>query len=356
MPCSIMPVLHSGGRLDWSKQMSVMKRFRPAAAGVSKRNFCVGSHEDRKVNAMFNYARSSQQYKWVWQNPQWQFGFRPLIQEFWNERPEGVPFTWTTIDIDTDSGVFSEDSFPPGLPGETLEEYCRRVPNIWSPDSKDSDTVDCVVHFSLEYAQDVLLEDHKFTERPMLKICPTDSDYRLEQDWLDLEERGIRQPPLVNGKPLYPVFTKEEVQQVITFLEEGFLRNGHGYYFKSKNWPDFWQEMTGEDTVPEGEFYQKLHSVFMPEEDNFELPDELRSPDELVTEITGKITPPNRWADKQNELLREEEDFKYQLDYDMFAQFRDRMEYELDKSEAFGETKWKIPDGVKPNMHATKKE
>merc|ERR1712035_164061 len=129
---------------------------------------------------MFNFARSTSQYKWVWQNPQWQFGFRPLIQEFWNERPPDVPFTWTHLDIDTDIGSFSEDTFPPGLvkkenshshlifphmsfispkffhiffagvknerkifvknnfhrkiyfcsfePGETLEEYCRRVP------------------------------------------------------------------------------------------------------------------------------------------------------------------------------------------------------------------------------------
>jgi hypothetical protein len=74
-------------------------------------------------------------------------------------------------------------------PGETLEEYCRRVPNVWSPCSKSTDTVDCDVAFVLEFAHDAMCEDHKFTERPMLKIVPADSDYRLEQDWLDLEER-----------------------------------------------------------------------------------------------------------------------------------------------------------------------
>jgi hypothetical protein len=254
------------------------------------------------------------------------------------------------VDIQTDFGTFSEDTFPPALPGETLEEYCRRVPNIWSPDSKDTDTVDCDINFALEFAQDVLCEDHKFTERPMLKICPADSDHRLEQDWLDLEERGMRQPPLVNGKPLYPVFTKEECQQIITILEEGFLRTGSAYWFKSRNWPDFWHEFTGQDKVPEGEFYEKLRAVFYPEPNNFELPDELRHPDDLLTQPTGKITPPNTWADKQETLLREEEDFKYQIDYDLFKQYRQRMEYHLDKSEGFGETKIRVPDGVKPVM------
>jgi len=327
--------------------MTRINRSQAVVTGLGKRHGGGG----RRVHAMFNFARSTSQYKWVWQNPQWQFGFRPLIQEFWNERPPDVPFTWTSQDVATDWGTFSEDTFPPGLPGETLEEYCRRVPNVWSPDSKDTDTVDCSVNFVLEFAQDVLLEDHKFTERPMIKIVPSDSDYRLEQDWLDLEERGIRQPPLVNGKPLYPVFTKEEVQQVITILEEAFLRTGTIYWYKSKNWPDFWQEITGMDHVPEGEFYQKVHQLFMPEQNNFELPDELRTPDELVTEPTGKITPPNRWAEKQNELLREEEDFMYQMDYDQFKQYRSRMESAMDKTEGFGETRLRRPDGVRPVMH-----
>jgi hypothetical protein len=172
--------------------------------------------------------------------------------------------------------------------------------NLWSSprasaaNSKETDTVDTDSYFALEFAADALGEDHKFTERPMLKIAPADSDYRLEQDWLDLEERGMRQPPLVNGKPLYPVFTKEEIQQTITILEEGFMRTGTQYWFKSGNWPDFWQEMTGQDSVPEGEFYEKLRAVFYPEPNNFELPDDLRHPSELLTQPTGQITPRNR--------------------------------------------------------------
>eukprot|EP00494_Astrolonche_serrata_P023109 UN23366 len=243
---------------------------------------------------MRDYARSRFQYKYIWQNPQWQYGFQPLIQEFWAERPDGMPQTWTHIDIDTDAGVHSEDTFPPALPGETLEEYCRRVPNVWSPCSKATDTVDVSTYLQLEWAQDILLEDHKFTERPMIKISPADSDYRLEQDWLDLEETGIKQPPLVHGKPLYPVFTKEEIQQTIAILEEAFLRTGSGYYFQAGNWPDFWQEITGQDTVPEGEFYTKLKNVFYPDKNNFELPDELKTPNEKATKPTGEVQPPNR--------------------------------------------------------------
>lgn len=324
-----------------------MKRTQAVLTGLGRRHSGAGGRH----GTMREFARSTSQYKWLWQNPQWQYGFRPLLQEFWNERPDGVPFTWSTIDINTDCGTFSEDTFPPGLPGETMEEYCRRVPNIWSPCSKATDTVDTDIMIALEFAQDMLIEDHKFTERPMIKIVPADSDYRLEQDWLDLEERGIRQPPLINGKPLYPVFTKDEVQQVITILEEAFMRIGSVYHFKSKNWPDFWQEITGQDTVPEGEFFEKLRVCFYPEPNNFELPDELRHPDDLLTQPTGKITaPPNKWAEKQEALLREEEDFKYQLDHDMFLQFRQRMEYHLDKSDAFGETKIRAPDGVGPLM------
>jgi len=304
----------------------------------------------RREGSLRCYARSTTQYRWVWQNPQFQFGFRPLIQDFWNERPDGVPHTWTTVDLMTDYGTFSEDTFPPCLPGETLEEYCRRVPNVWSPCSKATDTVDCDVHFVLEFSHDSMCEDHKFTERPMLKIVPADSDYRLEQDWLDLEERGIRQPPLVNGKPLYPIFTKDEIQDVITILEEAFLQQGLGYHIKAKNWPDFWHELTGQTTVPEGEFYEKLHAVFYPEKNNFELPDELKTPDELATGVSGKITPPRRWDEKQEELLREEEDFRYRADHDMFKQFRARMEYHLDKSEGFGETKLRKPDGQSPKL------
>jgi len=304
----------------------------------------------RREGTMRAFARSTTQYRWVWQNPQFQFGFRPLIQDFWNERPDGVPHTWTTVDMSGDYGTFSEDTFPPCLPGETLEEYCRRVPNVWSPCSKSTDTVDCDVAFVLEFAHDSMCEDHKFTERPMLKIVPADSDYRLEQDWLDLEERGIRQPPLVNGKPLYPVFTKDEIQDVITIIEEAMLKAGSLYWFKSNNWPDFWLEMTGQETVPEGEFFDKLHAVFFPDPNNFELPDDLKYSEELVVAPSGTITTPNRWGEKQEELLREEEDFKYRLDNDFYRQFRQRMEYHLDKSEGFGETKIRKPDGQKPLM------
>jgi hypothetical protein len=304
-----------------------------------------------KWGFLHEFAKGKYQYKWMWQNPNWQVGFRPLMQEFWNERPDGVPHTWTTIDIDTDIGTFSEDTFPPGLPGETLEEYCRRVPNCWSPCSKSTDTVETEIMLCPEFAADWLIEDHKFTERPMVKITPADSDYRLEQEWLDLEETGIRQPPLVNGKPLYPVFTKEEVQKVIVLLEECFLKTGSGYWYKSRNWPDFWHEITGLDHVPEGELYEKLRAVFYPEPNSFQLPNELRHPDELLTQPTGRIQPPNRWAEKQEEILKTDEDFKYMLDRDFWRQENTRMEKKIENSESWGETNIRVPYGISPKLH-----
>jgi hypothetical protein len=69
------------------------------------------------------FARSTTQYRWVWQNPQFQFGFRPLIQDFWNERPDGVPHTWTTVDMSGDYGTFSEDTFPPALVNKSIKFF-----------------------------------------------------------------------------------------------------------------------------------------------------------------------------------------------------------------------------------------
>merc|ERR1719184_447097 len=154
------------------------------------------------------------------------------------ERPEGVPDTWTAKDIQTDLGFFEDDCFPPALPGETLEEYCRRVPNIWSPCSRHTDVVDCPVWLSLEFAEDILCEDHQFSERPAMH--EVEMDLANPPDPFKLN--GVN-PPLWNAHNL--VALESEAQEIMRMIHEGAARLGHGYWFQSDNFEDFWLELTG---------------------------------------------------------------------------------------------------------------
>jgi len=158
-------------------------------------------------------------------------------------RPEGVPDTWRAAYIDTDNGHFEDDVFPPGLPGESLEEYCRRVPNIWSPCSRSTDVVDVRVSSTLEFALDPQPEDHQFSERPVLKIPPLDSD------WHDANEieNLLSDPPgpfTINGV-VPPEWDPEDLEEVHRIVSEGAARVGYGHWFESDNFADFWVELTG---------------------------------------------------------------------------------------------------------------
>jgi len=166
------------------------------------------------------------------------------------ERPEGVPDTWTAKDIQTDLGFFEDDCFPPALPGETLEEYCRRVPNIWSPCSRHTDVVDCPVYVSLEFAQDILCEDHQFSERPMIKIPPLDSDWHAMHE-VEMDLANPPDPFKMNGvnppktTPQNLLALEAEANEIMKMIHDGAARLGHGYWFQSDNFADFWLELTG---------------------------------------------------------------------------------------------------------------
>lgn len=158
-------------------------------------------------------------------------------------RPEGVPDTWSASHIDTDLGYFEDDVFPVALPGETLEEYCRRVPNIWSPCSRATDVVDVRAMHTIEFAADIQLEDHQFSERPLLKIPPLDSDWHEAQE----QEMKLENPPdpftILGVIP--PEIDPEEAEAACKIIMEGAARVGYGHWFESDNFADFWVELTG---------------------------------------------------------------------------------------------------------------
>lgn len=166
------------------------------------------------------------------------------------ERPAGVPETWSAADIETDLGWFEDDCFPVALPGETLEEYCRRVPNVWSPCSRSTDVVDCPVYTTLEFAEDITCEDHQFSERPLVKIPPLDSDWHAMHE-VEINLANPMEPYSMNGVQT-PVINERnrlalaaEGEEIIRLVREGAQRLGHGHWFQSDNFADFWVELTG---------------------------------------------------------------------------------------------------------------
>jgi len=176
------------------------------------------------------------------------FGAAPTLPSSYEKfppapRPEGVPDTWSASHIDTDLGFFEDDCFPPQLPGETLEEYCRRVPNIWSPCSRATDVVDVRASTTLEFASDIQLEDHQYSERPLLKIPPLDSDWHEMQE-IEMQLENPPDPFTIMGV-VPPEIDPEEAREASRIIMEGAARVGYGHWFEADNFADFWVELTG---------------------------------------------------------------------------------------------------------------
>lgn len=103
------------------------------------------------------------------------------------KKPDGVPESWTACDINTDYGRFDEDTFPVANEGETLEQYCRRVPNIWSPCSRASDVIETAVFMSIEWAHDLGPTMMGMLEEPLVKIPPESADWHVTYE-IDYEQ------------------------------------------------------------------------------------------------------------------------------------------------------------------------
>eukprot|EP01083_Nonionella_stella_P042327 114392_1 len=158
-------------------------------------------------------------------------------------KPDGVPETWSAADIWTDYGRFDEDTFPVALEGETLEQYCRRVPNIWSPCSNASDVVDMNVYFDCAWAQDNGPTTMGMLEEPLIKIPPESADWHVTYV-PDYEE--MLRDMMFRIRPFQAKVTDDEFKVMVQKFEQGVKKKGIDYHFKSRNFHDFWQELTDE--------------------------------------------------------------------------------------------------------------
>jgi len=160
-------------------------------------------------------------------------------------KPPGVPDTWSTIDIgwpNSDFGFFDEDTFPPAKEGETLEEYCRRVPNIWSPCSKSTDVVDCMAHVDLWCANDLAPSTLGFAEKPLIKEPPFVSDWHVR--YVPDYEAMLRDM-MLRTRP-FPIRVNEnEFQAMLKEFERGVNTKGIDFHFKARSFHEFWEELTG---------------------------------------------------------------------------------------------------------------
>mmetsp|Transcript_58971 Transcript_58971/g.93817 ORF Transcript_58971/g.93817 Transcript_58971/m.93817 type:complete len:249 (+) Transcript_58971:113-859(+) len=160
------------------------------------------------------------------------------------KKPDGVPDTWTATDIWTDYGRFDEDTFPAALEGETLEQYCRRVPNIWSPCSNATDVVDINVYFDVAWAQDRGPTTIGMLEEPLIKIPPESADWHVTYQ---LDYEGILREMMFRTRPFPVRVTDQEFQVMVDKFTEGVKTRGVDYHFTARSFHEFWQELTGED-------------------------------------------------------------------------------------------------------------
>jgi len=159
-------------------------------------------------------------------------------------KPDGVPDTWTTTDIYTDYGRFDEDTFPVALEGETLEEYCRRVPNIWSPCSSASDVVDINVYFDCAWAQDNGPTTMGMLEEPLIKIPPESADWHVTYV---PDYEGMLRDMMFRTRPFRIDVSETEFEAMLKKFVEGVKVKGIDYHFKARSFHEFWLELTDED-------------------------------------------------------------------------------------------------------------
>mmetsp|Transcript_9198 Transcript_9198/g.14127 ORF Transcript_9198/g.14127 Transcript_9198/m.14127 type:complete len:248 (+) Transcript_9198:77-820(+) len=159
------------------------------------------------------------------------------------KKPDGVPDTWTSCDIPTDFGRWDEDTFPAALEGETLEQYCRRVPNIWSPCSNASDVVDVNVYFDCVWAQDNGAPMIGMLEEPLIKIPPESADWHVTYQ-LDYEE--MLRDMMFRTRPFPIRVTEPEFEVMVAKFKAGIDKKGVDYHFKARSFHEFWEELTDE--------------------------------------------------------------------------------------------------------------
>eukprot|EP01084_Bolivina_argentea_P284020 486613_1 len=158
-------------------------------------------------------------------------------------KPDGVPDTWTTTDIWTDYGRFDEDCFPVALEGETLEEYCRRVPNIWSPCSNATDVVDINVYFDCAWAHDNAPTTMGMLEEPLIKIPPESADWHVT--YVPDYESMLRDM-MFRTRPFRIDVTEAEFDKMLGKFIEGIKNRGIDYHFRARSFHEFWMELTDE--------------------------------------------------------------------------------------------------------------
>jgi len=158
-------------------------------------------------------------------------------------KPDGVPDTWTTTDIWTDYGRFDEDTFPVALEGETLEQYCRRVPNIWSPCSNASDVVDINVYFDCAWAQDNGPTTMGMLEEPLIKIPPESADWHVTYQ---PDYEGMLRDMMFRTRPFRIDVTEQEFEVMLAKFIEGINKKGIDHHFKARSFHEFWEELTDE--------------------------------------------------------------------------------------------------------------
>jgi len=160
-----------------------------------------------------------------------------------SQKPDGVPETWTTIDVQHDFGYFDENTFPPAKEGETLEQYCRRVPNIWSPCKRSTDTVDVLTYMGLEWAQDLGPTKMGMKEMPLIKIPPESADWHVT--YVPDYEFMLRDM-MTNTRPFPIRVTDEEFKNMLELFAKSVKAKGIGHHFKARSFHEFWEELTGE--------------------------------------------------------------------------------------------------------------